>query len=234
MKRFLIKLIATTLLLIIAFSSFGCDYDGTTLGESLTKTKMKYNEKYTTAYESIEKDIDGYKLVITEDNSQILAENEKHVINGVTFSYYGLGQNSEKLIYGPGTGDELIDEYYFGKIVVSIYDENDTVTKEIMIDYEYLLGKCQKVKDIYNKCREFKERQQYTCPTALIKFEDKIFIYCKGYMTPKASLTLSLVTTIVYPTILLFDIQTEEVKYAGFYSATKEKEYLQNYTIVKE
>ena len=227
MKRFLIKLIATTLLLIIAFSSFGCD-DKPLFKDQKDLDRENY-EKYTTAYESIEKDIDGYKLVITEDNSQILAENEKHVINGVTFSYYGLRQNPETYYYRAGSSQGL----YFGKIVVSIYDENDTVTKEIMIDYEYLLEKCQKVKDIYNECREFMERQQYTCPTALIKFEDKIFIYCKGYKTVIYAYEL-VAMHIVYPTILLFDIQTEEVKYAGFYSATKEKEYLQNYTIVKE
>ena len=232
MKRFLIKLIATTLLLIVILSSFGCDVKP--LFKDPKEAIRENYEKYTTAYESIEKDVDGYKLVGTEDNSQILAENEKHVINGVTFSYYGLRQNSEIFLYGSGAGDDFMNEYYFGKIVVSIYDENDSVTKEIMIDYEYLLEKCQKVKDIYNKCSEFKERQQYTCPTALIKFEDKIFIYCKGYKTNKTSMTLSLVKIIVYPTILLFDVQTEEVKYAGFVTATNDKEYLQNYMIVKE
>ncbi len=218
MKR-ISKLICLILsLILIVFLACSC-FDKEKINQRIQE---KY-EQYSKVYDLMEKDIEGYKLTASEESTQILAENEKHTINGVAVSYYGLEQNATK-------GKYYSNDIYRGKIKVSIYNDNEEQIKEILIDAYYLEEKNEKVNDMYNGAG-FKKYQEKIRPTALLKYDNKIFIYCKGYET-YASVYGPVPESFVFPTIFLFDLEREEIQYAGCF--TGENAIEQNYIIEKE
>ena len=69
-------------------------------------------------------------------------------------------------------------------------------------------------------------------PTALMEFDNKLFIYCKGYVYLYSAIFLTGLK-LSFPTIFVFDLESETIEYAGYLKTNPRKDTL-SLSIVKE
>jgi len=214
MKRFLINLIATILLLIVTLSSFGFSKDCSIIRsqEELDEIYLNRVKELNITLSEIEKQEDGYKLVKTfvELPQKIFEYSEIHY-GDKTYTYSA--KNKEGL---------NVDGCYI--VIDMLSEENvEIVEKEMFfIDKDYIN---LQIKEVTNSRYTF-------APIALLNFDNKIFVYSKGYQT---GTTLNNNVWYFPPVLFTLDLETGEMKYAGFMELDNLDDfYHQKYMIVKE
>ena len=225
MKRFLIKLIATTLLLIVILSSFGCESILSTPEDILNEQLRVIKEKKELLSE-IEVELPGYKLVKTDTElPQKIPENTEFIFDGEIYSYTVLNKDNDS-----SSGS-------YGISLKNIRMESiKVVFKEINIDSSYMKENSTTYNDLLTceNPRSYVEVRVYSTPVVLLEFDERIFIYFKSKGFYKATY---LGGNYYYriPMIFEYNPTTEALKYAGIGEVEHPDDfYHQNYMIVKE
>lgn len=216
MKKFLTIVVALSLLLIVAFSSFAC-------ANTMSVNDLK---KLTKQLSNIKVETSGYKLVKADTYlPQKLPTDEWIIIDNEIYTYFSLNQKQQ--------GDESYDGYL--KIKKMKFENGEkTVEKTIEVDKMYLKDNCAVFIDLFRASQVEGHTGVDIVPNALIEFDDKLFIYCKGHNQIDAYFYF-LNEAFIFPMIFEYDLKTEQVKYAGFISLDNEDDFFhQKYMIVKE
>jgi len=223
MKRFLINLIATTLLLIVTLSSFGCKWP-TPSEEEVAKENYERLKVLNDEFSLIEPDVNMYKIVKTDSNLPQKIEQGQTVSVGT----YSIRYDIEEIDFNSDGPDLRI---YF-KNVDDVDDEVIELNKSTI--YNLYNAKYKKINNIlysYNKDACFQKL------SALLMFDENIFIYCMAYGTKGFWYTgvLKYNFDCVFATAYLFDLETKSMHYVGYAPIENMDElYHQNYMIVKE
>jgi len=212
MKRFLINLIATTLLLIIAFSSFGCT-DNLLLD---AKARAKKRQELFIELDKVSLETNGYELIFIPDKYiSSMVESDGDVVNDNFLKFTFNNQNYFKKVIG-----EYIEQsgliqswsFYYDYSLI-FYKENNEDNKTIL-NTNFIKERSVSANNILSIFETFNKPLTFA-PIDIIEFDNKLFIFCLGVDTMGG---YQMTNHILWTPSMIFeyDIEKGSVKYAGY------------------